>query len=60
MQKDIDEGLRYLDIRATLSGAGPVAEVALAKIEHTVEHGTMPPGQYFWMDYRSRKPRHIR
>ncbi len=47
MNDDIQAGLRWLDMKAAFENpAEPVSEVALAKIEHAIEHETMPPGHY--------------
>ncbi len=44
---DIEEGLRWFDLSADLVADGaPANEVALAKLERTLEAGTMPPGRY--------------
>jgi len=48
IRKDVQTGLRYMDlVTAVIPEKGkPVAEAALAKIEHAVERGTMPPLEY--------------
>ncbi len=48
IEKDITDGIRYFDMAAGLNpGEGlPAMETALAKIEYTVDQGTMPPMRY--------------
>jgi len=47
IDRDIEKGMRHLDLRAAMQdGEAPVPEVTLAKIEHSVERGSMPPAQY--------------
>lgn len=48
IQADIEKGTRWLDLVEAFSQApaGPVSEVALAKIELTLAQGTMPPAKY--------------
>jgi cytochrome c peroxidase len=48
IEKDVREGIEALDMAATFSGSGsrPVSEVAVAKLEHTLREGSMPPLRY--------------
>ena len=53
IQKDIQDGTRYLDLAATLCvpAGQPYSEVALAKIEYTLDHGSMPPLRYLLLHW---------
>jgi len=54
IQGDIEEGLRFLDLKASfLPADAPVGEVLLAKIEHTVRESEMPPLRYRLMHWGS-------
>lgn len=56
IQRDIEEGTRYIDYLQALSpkDGKPVSEIVLAKTEYVVEHGTMPPGRFRLMHWASR------
>ena len=53
IQRDIDEGTRYMDYLQALSpkDGKPVSESVLAKTEFVLEHGTMPPGRFRLMHW---------
>ncbi len=48
LRRDREDGLAYMDMFSALapSDGQPVGEVALAKLEYVLEHGTMPPARY--------------
>ena len=45
IEKDIREGLRWFDLMEGMQ-ANPVSEVTLAKVEHVLLEGNMPPMRY--------------
>ena len=53
IQKDIDEGLAYYNFTERLipPAGKAVDEVSLAKLEHTVARGTMPPGRFILLHW---------
>ena len=57
IKKDMDEGLRAADLQTafeTVAKGGVFPEATLAKIEHVIASGTMPPSK-FSMIHRSSK-----
>lgn len=50
IEGDVTRGLRWFDMFEGLM-ATPVSEVALAKIEHSVAHNTMPPTPYLMLHW---------
>lgn len=46
IEVDIEDGGKNLDLIREFDGAGPVPEVALAKIEYSTQYGDMPPKEY--------------
>jgi len=54
IQKDVDTGLRYLNLGEGFDATSKAAtEVTLAKIEHSVEQNTMPPLPYVAMHWNA-------
>ncbi|MBN2492929.1 MAG: heme-binding domain-containing protein [Planctomycetes bacterium] len=55
IQADIRAGLRHVDLATALPAppGGPVLEVALARIEHVLEQGSMPPLRYQLLHWTS-------
>jgi cytochrome c peroxidase len=53
IQKDIQDGTRYLDLATKLRvpEGQPYSEVALSKIEHTLADGSMPPLRYLLLHW---------
>jgi cytochrome c peroxidase len=52
VEDDIRKGTRWMDLKAALlPESGPVGEVALAKIEHVLDAGTMPPHRYLMLHW---------
>jgi len=53
IRKDRQSGMRHMDFAAALENreGKPVAEATLAKIEHSVEEGTMPPLKYLLLHW---------
>lgn len=54
--QDRETGLREFDLVAAIfpSGKGPATEPALAKIEHALQSGTMPPRRYLALHWNHR------
>jgi cytochrome c peroxidase len=54
IQEDVDRGTYLLDLKSSfLPADAPVGEVVLAKIEHVVRRGMMPPLRYRLMHWGS-------
>ena len=53
IQEDVEEGAAHIDYLSELGRVGehPASEVALAKTEHVVREGSMPPRKYVMMHW---------
>lgn len=53
IQEDVEEGTTHIDYLAELDriGESPASEVTLAKTEHVVREGSMPPRKYVMMHW---------